>query len=385
LALVFGIVSALAVGVLAWMAITSGADRLRSQAESELRTQVAQLIGQLDPTHPPQDQYDVWLFDTESQNPIALGQTDVEPPFRTVVQEADDAAGSAIDRFGQAGKPYLVMAQRVLRTPFVVVAVDDVSATDRGVTHMRWRIGLAAASVVAVTSCMAYLLSGWALAPAKRTAEQHRTFLANAAHELRTPIAVIQAAASQAVARDRPPEQYVSALSEIRLAAERAGASVAEMLDLARLEAGQAPLRRVPLRLDLLAEEVVASQPSGPVVEVTAAAPVVVDADHSLLRQALDNAVRNATQRATHVTVSVGVEGRDAFVDVGDDGPGFDPAVLPHAFDRFRGDSAAGSGLGLAIARAVLEAHGGRAEAANRSGGGALIRLVLPFPKHPPT
>jgi signal transduction histidine kinase len=156
------------------------------------------------------------------------------------------------------------------------------------------------------------------------------------------------------------------------------------MLDLARLEAGQAPLRLVPLRLDLLAEEVVASQPTGPLVQVTATTPVVVDADHSLLRQAMDNAVRNARQWATQVTVSVGIDGRDAVVEVADNGPGFDPALLPQAFERFRGDSATGTGLGLAITRAVLVAHGGAAAAANRAEGGAVIRLVLPLPRQSP-
>jgi signal transduction histidine kinase len=342
------------------------------------------LIGQLDPANPPHDQYDTWLFDTDSQQPTPLGQTAVEPPFRSVVEQVDANAGLAVDHFGQGGTPYLLIAQRVLRTPLVIVAAGDLTGTEHAVTHIRWRIGLTAAVVVAVTSIAAYVLSGWSLRPARKAGEQQRTFLATAAHELRTPIAVIQAAASQALARDRSPEQYVHALSEIRLAAERAGTSVSEMLDLARLEAGQAPLRLVPLRLDLLAEEVVASQPTGPLVQVTATTPVVVDADHSLLRQAMDNAVRNARQWATQVTVSVGIDGRDAVVEVADNGPGFDPALLPQAFERFRGDSATGTGLGLAITRAVLVAHGGAAAAANRAEGGAVIRLVLPLPRQSP-
>jgi len=253
------------------------------------------------------------------------------------------------------------------------------------VRSLRLRIVLAATGLVLATSLAGFFLAGRSLRPARRALEQQREFLANAAHELRTPIAVIQASASQALARPHRSEDYVRALAEIRAAAERAGTGVAEMLDLARLEAGQSIPRRAPLRLDLLVEEVAAgARTDAGTVEVQPSDAVVVDADYALLRQAVDNVAQNAARRAPTVWMGVSVDGRDAVIEVADNGPGFAPDLLPRVFERFRtgdGDRRNGSGLGLAIVRSIVEAHGGKTEAVNRSEGGAVIRLRLPRSK----
>jgi two-component system OmpR family sensor kinase len=383
--LLYALVSATAVGVLAWYAVDSGSRRLEAQAVADLRSQIDQVLGAYNADKPPTDQYDTWIWDIGAQKASALGQTDVEPPFRTIVQEAVDGGGSATDTFSLSGSRYLISAQRILGTPQVLVAAADRGGTESRIGQLRWRIGLAAGAVVVFTSVMAALLSGWSLRPVRRAAEQQREFLADAAHELRTPLAVIRAAASQALQRERAPEEYVRALAEIRVAAERAGVAVSDMLDLARLEAGQAGLRRGPLRLDLLVEEVVSSigPTDGVQVDMAASQAIVVDADYSLLRQAIDNVVRNAVGRSTAVRAEVKTVGRVAVIEVGDDGPGFAPDLLPQVFERFhgdRGDGSAGAGLGLAIVRHVVEAHGGSAQAANRPEGGAVVRLRLPLP-----
>jgi signal transduction histidine kinase len=157
------------------------------------------------------------------------------------------------------------------------------------------------------------------------------------------------------------------------------------MLDLARLEAGQAVPRLAPLRLDLLLEEVAAStRVDSSTVTVHPSDAIVVEADYSLLRQAIENVTQNAARRARMVTVSARTEGREAVVEVVDDGPGFASDLLPDVFHRFRrGDTSdgSGSGLGLAIVRSIVEVHGGRAEARNRPEGGAELVLRLPCPK----
>jgi signal transduction histidine kinase len=105
------------------------------------------------------------------------------------------------------------------------------------------------------------------------------------------------------------------------------------------------------------------------------------------VRQALDNVVRNAVRRATRVELTSRVEDRFGVVEVSDDGPGFDPAILPEVFDRYRrGDRRGETGIGLAIVKAIVEANGGSVEVANRGGdgtgtgtGGAVVRIALPL------
>jgi signal transduction histidine kinase len=106
---------------------------------------------------------------------------------------------------------------------------------------------------------------------------------------------------------------------------------------------------------------------------------LVVQADYALLRQVVENLTRNAAARAATVRLSTSVHEQWGELRVDDDGPGFDPDVLPHVFDRFRrGDAKGSSGLGMAIAKSIIEAHGGRIEARNRPEGGATVRIAVP-------
>ncbi len=223
--------------------------------------------------------------------------------------------------------------------------------------------------------------AGLALGPTRRVMDDQQGFLADAAHEMRTPLAVITASSSQALARPRNEQEYVRSLSEIRSAAERASTGVNELLDLVRFDSGQAIPRLAPLRLDLLAEEVAASvrsDESTVIAEPTEA--VVVDADLALVRQAIDNVVRNAVRRANTVELTSRTNGRFGYVEVADDGPGFDPEVLPRVFERYqRGDRRGEVGIGLAIVKAIVESNGGTVVAANRSEGGAVITIGLPL------
>ncbi len=111
--------------------------------------------------------------------------------------------------------------------------------------------------------------------------------------------------------------------------------------------------------------------------------PLVIEADDSLLRQAIDNLVRNAVRRATRVELVVREDNRDALIEVNDDGPGFPPDLIGQVFERFRkGDTDRdGTGLGLAIVRAIAEAHGGTVSAENRAEGGASLQLRIPRPR----
>ena len=168
---------------------------------------------------------------------------------------------------------------------------------------------------------------------------------------------------------------------------------VDDLLVLSRADAGSAPLRREPLRLDEAVRDVVASfEPmaadGGVVLEARDLEPSVVSCDEPWVRQLVSNLVENAIKfsrsaRAPVVTVALREERGAAVLTVADRGPGIAPEDRPRIFERFyRGDAARtrgeGVGLGLAIAQWVAEAHGGSIAADNREGGGAVFQVRLP-------
>lgn len=118
-----------------------------------------------------------------------------------------------------------------------------------------------------------------------------------------------------------------------------------------------------------------------------APAGLVADVDPDRIREAVDNLIDNALRFAppgTAIVLTASAVGRDVVVGISDDGPGFPADYLPHAFERFRRPDSGraradgGAGLGLAIVSAIARAHGGRAAAANRPDGGAVVTLELP-------
>ena len=131
----------------------------------------------------------------------------------------------------------------------------------------------------------------------------------------------------------------------------------------------------------LLGEEVAAANSAeGVNVEAPAGSAVFVDADAAMLRQALDNVVRNAVHRATNVRIETIADGRLAVVRITDDGPGFPAALLAQGTRRFRrSDSAGAVGIGLSIVQTIVGAHHGSVRLANRPGGGAEVSIVLPL------
>lgn len=372
--------AALAVAALAIVAVRVGTERIEDGAQREAE----QVLGQVTlawSRGEPVDAANTWTvgFDDSGDHwEEALGEVWVEPPLRSVAEQAVEWEASSA-RFGQDGGTYLAVGQKVDDQQAIVTAVDLGYYADR-TSSLRWRVTLAAAGAVVVIAVVGWWVSGRALAPIRAANARQRDFIADAAHQLRTPLAVIRASASQALARPRQADQYVEALTEIDSAAAGAGAAVSELLELARIDSGQFSPRLAPLRLDLLAEEVVAgTRVEGCAITSEAPRGVTVEADYGLLHHAVENVVRNAAARAAAVSVTVRVDGRRAVVEVSDDGPGFPAELLPEVFDRFRrGDTRGSSGLGLAIARSIVEAHRGGTAAANRPEGGAVVTLWLP-------
>ncbi len=372
LTLVYGIITALTVGGLAWYAASVGGDRIYQSAERDAVSNVAQAA--IDPENAPDN---LWRVNTNDDWVDPVGEPYVEPPLFTLVSDA-----GGYERFGtfEQNGTWLTFTRPIDDVNYVVSAVY-LEDYESDVSILQRRVWLAALASTLAAAAAGWFVAGRSLEPAKQASRQQRDFIADAAHELRTPLAVIQASASHALSRDRDAGAYRESLTEIRTATERASAGVGELLELARLEAGQAQPRTAPLRLDLLIEEVASGvRVDDTKVEARPTLSVVADADYGLLRQIVESLVRNAAARADSVVLTATSHAQTAIIDVVDDGPGFDPEVLPHVFDRFRrGDTKGSAGLGMAIAKSVVEAHKGTITASNVDDGGALVRIELPL------
>lgn len=229
--------------------------------------------------------------------------------------------------------------------------------------------------------------------------EAMKRFTADASHELRSPLANMRGAIDVVLGRPREAEEYQRVLTSVGEDVDRLRSIVEDLLVLARADAGRIRLERAPIRLDVLAAEVVESfQPSASTQGVSLSAdcrtPVTVVGDERWLRQLavnlLSNAVKfsaggTAARTSAAVVVEVGMTDGEASLRVADTGPGIPEEALGHIFERFyRADAARayrgadGCGLGLAIAAWIVEAQGGTITARNRPEGGSVFIVTLP-------
>ena len=209
---------------------------------------------------------------------------------------------------------------------------------------------------------------------------QQRQLVADASHELRTPVTSLRT--NVEVLRDAPPmaeAERRAILDDVVEQAEELGNLVGDLISLAR--DGEAAPEAEDVRLDeLVAESVVRARRHAPHTDfqLLAEQSVVTGAPDRLGR-AINNLLDNAAQHSDRVEVRVS---RDGTISVRDHGPGIPEEDLPHLFDRFyRGATARGrpgSGLGLAIVRQVAESHGGSVRVESPEDGGARFVLSLP-------
>ncbi|WP_344490862.1 sensor histidine kinase [Nonomuraea monospora] len=220
----------------------------------------------------------------------------------------------------------------------------------------------------------------------ERSAETQRRFVADASHELRSPISALRAQLE--VAHDYPDETDWPATGARALAAaDRLTGIIDELLMLAKLDAGALTPRRV-VDLCRVAEEQIRRREGGRVpifLDACAPAPVLgspVQLDR-LLTNLLDNATRHTASR---IDVEVAVRGDRVVVTVTDDGDGIAPEDRERVFERFtrledaRAKDKGGSGLGLPLSREIATAHGGTLTVAEHTPG---ARFVAVLPLHP--
>ena len=218
--------------------------------------------------------------------------------------------------------------------------------------------------------------------------ERERGFVADASHELRMPLAVLQAELELALRRPRSAAELEEALRSAAAETDRLTLLAEALLVLARFDQGELALRREPADAREIVDRVAArfsgrAAASGRSIEVRADDETLLSADVPRLEQALGNLVANALEHGGG-TVSLTAAAHDGRVElhVLDEGPGFPPAFVAHAFERFsRADvarSRGGAGLGLALVDAIARAHGGSAHIAHRESDGADVWLSIP-------
>jgi heavy metal sensor kinase len=257
--------------------------------------------------------------------------------------------------------------------------------TDKNL-HERLEIGAANEELAMLADSFNELLSRL-----DRSFETMRRFVADASHELRTPIAVIRGEADVALDHDRSPSEYRESLAIIQDEARRLTRLIDDLLNLARADAGRVNLHVEEFYLnDILAEccRSMQGRADAKRIELECRSPEDVGyrGDQELIRRLVLNLLENAiryTPEGGRVRVSLEDSAGELRIQVADTGAGIPPEAAPHVFERFdRGDQArsrqnGGFGLGLSIVKWIAESHKGSVELSSQPGLGSTFTVLL--------
>jgi two-component system, OmpR family, sensor kinase len=371
---------------------------------------------------------------------------------RQVIFDAGDTGADLPDAFAAADSVvdgrqrryrFAIVPLRVNGEPGSLQDGADAGPVRHAIAHLRNALLLVIPIILALCVAGGYWMAGWALAPVNQvtgalarigprdlrqrlplprlhdeagqliaainqllerlelaSAAQQR-FVSEAAHELRTPLAVLRSGLEVTLQRPRGADENRAALEQAMGEVERLCAIAEDLLALARLNAEPA-VERAPVDLSEIAAEASAmaqtlaeakhqefAQDFAPDLAqdlaIDACRRIVVHGSAGDLRRVvlnlLDNAVKFTPERG-RIEIGVTTNGSTALISVRDSGPGIDPRDIDHIFDPFyrsRGANGRGSGLGLALSREIVRRHGGVIGAANRAAGGCEIQVRLPL------
>jgi len=275
-------------------------------------------------------------------------------------------------------------------------ALDDLAANAELISTSNWELNpsaeaMATRELLPLTQAMTSMLDGL-----RRAFTQQREFLANAAHELKTPVAILKSTLQSLLQRPRSEEEYRAGLEQCLEDMARLEKLLHSMLRLARAEQWAAgSLQRDLAEIDLRATCEAAIDSITPLarqrgieIRVSSNGPVPVRADSEDLELVWVNLLENAvcfTPPSATVRVLISSDREHGVVEIADSGPGIPPDELPRIFERFhRGDvsrsrDTGGYGLGLAISKAVVEAYGGSITPKSEVGVGT--RMIVAIPK----
>jgi signal transduction histidine kinase len=218
---------------------------------------------------------------------------------------------------------------------------------------------------------------------------RERSFVADAGHELRTPLALLRTELELALRHGETLDELRDAIRSAGEETDRLSQLAEDLLLVARTEQGTLPLQLEAVPAAALLETLASrytwrADDHGLQLTIDAPAQLTLNADRTRLEQALGNLIDNALRHANHTITITALPGSHRTIElhVRDDGAGFPAAFLVHAFERFsRADHArarGGLGLGLSIVDAIARAHHGHAHATNQPGRGADVWITLP-------
>jgi len=227
----------------------------------------------------------------------------------------------------------------------------------------------------------------------ERAFQRQKQFTSDASHELRAPLAVIQAESSLALQKERPPSDYRQSLETISQESKQMSLLTDQLLTLARADAGKEQWNFTEVDLgslitNLSADVEVLCQEKGLSCQLGQTQDSVIKGDEARLRELLMNLLDNAiryTPAPGIVSISLRLEGQMAVVAVTDTGIGIPAEDIPFIFERFyrvdksRSRAEGGTGLGLAICRHIAEAHGGKIEVESQVGVGSTFSVWFPL------
>lgn len=270
----------------------------------------------------------------------------------------------------------------------VAVVGQSLNQRDRAIGGLTSVLLVGGPVALLLSSLAGYVLAGAALRPVEAMRRRERAFVADASHELRSPLAMLRTEL-ELMARDRPSgAEFDAATASAIEETERLGRLADDLLLLSRSDQRELQLQKSVLSPVELIEAAAARARRRSTRQLTIevggidAVPRVL-ADRDRVAQAIDNLLDNALRHAaTEVELTSMASGSNVEFHVLDDGSGFAPEFLPHAWERFsRGDPARtldGAGLGLSIVRTIAELHGGWVGAVNRPQRGADVWISLP-------
>jgi Signal transduction histidine kinase len=333
----------------------------------------------------------LYLLDSRG-NPLA--PTIADPWIREAALSAARVGISARE-FKTDDDRTLRLEARRFKTPrgrvLIAAAIADQLELEDRYAALIWAFSGAGLVAVVLVAMGGGVLARKSIAPIEATMANMRRFMADAAHELKTPIAILRTNADVALQQSRDEDSYKAALRSVEDESRRLGGIVDHLLVLARADAGERHPQRQRIYLDDIAADClgagrVMSERKGVHMIVDKFEETPIDGDPALIRELililLDNAIK-FTPRDGTITLNVAMVGTQPTLKVEDTGVGILPADLQNVFQRFyRGeadqDGQSGAGLGLSIAKWIADEHGAEISLRSERGLGTSVQVAFP-------